>query len=271
MNTIPKWFLSSSGVLSILFTQAAYGLPAYARLFQSKYAYRTSCTLCHTAGGGSAVTEYGRDFLRAGGNYSAFAKIEKRDSDGDGTANLAEILGKSNPGDARSLQGKLGDWLDDANKVSVPDKDLKKLFPTAEAFSALEGSLKDTQVAALESQLGKKLTDEDKLPTFYFALQGGKKNAVAQFVSVPSPKGPVPIAVAMDISGNITSVRVLKNPGDKAIEADSFLSQFVGKTKAAPLEVGKDIKAANANESLSTEVSLAVKKAVLMINSVFGK
>ena len=66
-------------------------------------------------------------------------------------------------------------------------------------------------------------------------------------------------------------VRVLKNPGNKAIEAETFLSQFVGKTKAAPLEVGKDIKPAGANEPLSTEVSLAVKKAVLIINSVFGK
>jgi hypothetical protein len=250
---------------------SSIALPAYSRLFQAKYGYRVSCNICHTAGGGSTITDYGRDFLRAGGNFMAFSKIEKLDSDADGVLNIAEIRAKSNPGDARSTPTTPGEWLADANSISVPEKDLKKLFPTAEAFSALEGSLKPAQVTSVELQIGSKLKEEDKVPTFYFAVQGGKKIAVTQFVSAPSPKGTVPIAVAMDTKGVVSKIQVLKNPSDKAIESTEFLSQFKGKTKADGLQIGKDIQPAKGSEALSKEVALAVRKSILMINAVFGK
>jgi len=258
-------------LVSLLCCPSVFALPAYSRLYQAKYGYRTSCNLCHTAGGGSSVTDYGRDFLRAGGNFSAFIKVEKLDSDGDGTINIDEITSKSNPGDAKSVPSKSGDWLADADRVSVPEKDLKKLFPSAEAFSALEGTLKESQLKPVESQIGKSLNEEDKVPTFYFAISGGKKFAVAQFVSAWSAKGPVSIAVAMDTKGTVTNVRVLKNPSDKAIEDEGFLSQFAGKSKSNSLQIGSEIKPAKDNADLSREVSLAVKKAILMINAVFGK
>jgi hypothetical protein len=266
-----KYYVKVIVLLTLALKSEAFALPAYARLFQAKYRYRTSCNLCHSAGGGSTVTDYGRDFLRAGGNYSAFSKIERLDSDGDDIPNLVEILAKSNPGDTKSLPTKPGDWLADASSVSVPEKDLKKLFPDAEEFSALEGSLKDTQVNSIESQIGAKLSDEDKVPTFYFAIKAGKKIAVAQFVSAPSTKGPIPIAVAMNTSGTVSSVRILKNPSEKAIENTAFLSQFNGKTKSDSMQIGKDIRVADGSDAISKEVSLAVKKAILMISAVFGK
>jgi hypothetical protein len=256
--------------LSILSTHSAFALPAYSRLFQSKYSYRPSCNLCHSAGGGSTVTNYGRDFLRAGANLQAFLKIEGKDSDGDGVLNLAEIQAKSNPGDSRSMPGKVGDWLADAAQIPVPEKELKKLFPGASAFSAQEGTLSAAQTQALEARIGKPLTDEDKVPTFYFGLTDGKRSSVAQFVSAVSPKGPISIAVAVNIQATVLAVRILKNPAVKAIEDPAFLKQFIGKTQADSLIVGTDLKTAQGDTALSTEVALAVRKAVLMINTVFG-
>ena len=250
---------------------AAFALPAYSRLFQAKYGYRVGCNLCHTAGGGSTVTDYGRDFLRAGANFGAFAKLEARDSDGDGSPNLDEIKQKSSPGDARSLPKSPGDWLGEAEKVSVPQKDLKRLFADADAFAALEGSLKSAQVGGVEARLGLKLTDEDKVPTFYFALKAGKKYAVAQFVSVATPKGPMSVAVALDTSAAVTSVRILKNPDDKTVEDTAFLKQFSGKRQGDALVVGKDIVSAPGNPKLSQEVATAVHKASAIMNAVFGK
>ena len=254
-----------------LVPSVAFALPAYSRLFQAKYAYRVGCNLCHTGGGGSAVTEYGRDFLRAGANFSAFLKLEGRDSDGDGELNLAEIKKKSNPGDARSLSNSPGDWLGEADKAPVPQKELKQLFPDAEAFAALEGSLKAGQIGPVESRLKSTLSDEDRVPTFYFAIKGGKKYAVAQFVSAVTPKGPVSVAVALDTRATVTAVRILKNPDDRAVEDQAFLKQFRGKRQGDAFVVGNDLVAASGAPRVSQEVATAVHKASAIMNVVFGK
>ncbi|MFZ5477620.1 MAG: hypothetical protein ACOZNI_12660 [Myxococcota bacterium] len=252
-------------------SRPAQALPAYSRLYEGKYGYRPSCVVCHTAGGGSTVTDYGRDFLRAGANFGAYAKVEGADSDGDGARNLDEIQARSDAGDARSTPAKPGDWLADALKVPVPTDQLKKLFPDAEGFTALEGTLSAAQVATVEQRTGAKLDDEDRLPTFYFAVKGGKKVAVAQYVSARSPKGPISLAVAMDTGATVTGVRVLKNPGPKAIEAADFLAQFRGKRPGDGLVVGKDLQMAAGAEDASREVAVAVAKAIAIIQAVFGR
>jgi hypothetical protein len=48
---------------------------------------------------------YGNDYKQAGRAFEAFAAIDARDSDGDGTRNGVEIADKRNPGDAASRPG----------------------------------------------------------------------------------------------------------------------------------------------------------------------
>ncbi len=249
----------------------ADALPAYSRLYKGKYGYRVPCELCHTSGGGSAVNDYGRDFLRAGANLPAFGKIETKDSDEDGANNLAETTARANPGDPRSTAAKAGDWLANAGKADVPTEDLKKLFPSADAFAALEGTLKPAQISTIEKTIGAKLLDEDRLPTFYFAIKGGKRYALAQYVSIRADGGLVTLAVAMDTTGIVSGVKILKNPASKAIEDSAFLTQFRGKKRDDPLVVGKDVVAADKAEALSKQVALAVHKAIATINAVFAK
>lgn len=255
--------------LSAFFGNEAWALPAYSRLFQAKYGYPVSCALCHTSGGGSSTTDYGRDFLRAGANSSAFAKIEGKDSDQDGFKNIDEIKAKSNPGDARSKPGNLGDWLSASLVIALPEKQLRKIFPDAETLSSLDGTLKEDQVRAVEAILGAPLTDEDKVPSFYFALKGGKKFGVAQFVSAKTSEGLVSIAVALDTNAEVTAVTLLKNPGSKVLESSVFLKQFVGKTQADKLMIGQDIQSAKGAESSSKAIGMAVKRAIIVMNEVF--
>lgn len=262
-------FVLAVGV--VVATRPAQALPAYSRLYEGKYGYRPSCAVCHTQGGGSTITDYGRDFLRAGANFGAYAKVEAKDSDGDGASNLDEIKARSDAGDARSTPAKPGDWLADAQKVPVPTEQLRKLFPDAEGFTALEGTLSAAQVATVVERTGATLDDEDKLPTFYFAVKGGRKVAVAQYVSARSPRGPISLAVAMDTNATVTGVRVLKNPGPKAVEAADFLAQFTGKRLGDGLVVGTDLRAAAGAEDASREIAAAVGKAIAVINVVFGK
>lgn len=251
--------------------ERANALPAYSRLYQGKYGYRAPCELCHTSGGGSAVNDYGRDFLRAGANLPAFGKLEGKDSDGDGIKNLAEITAKANPGDPRSKPDKLGDWLANTDRAEVPTADLKKIFPSADSFAALEGSLKSAQVTAVEKSIGATLADEDRVPTFYFAIKGGKRFAVAEYVSIQTRVGLVTLAVAMDTAGTVSGIKILKNPASKAIEDATFLAQFRGKKRADPLQIGKDLTAAGKEDDLSNQVALVVRKAVATINAVFAK
>lgn len=51
------------------------------------------------------LNAYGRDYLAAGRNAEAFAAIDGRDSDADGSRNGAEIADLRNPGDAASRPG----------------------------------------------------------------------------------------------------------------------------------------------------------------------
>jgi hypothetical protein len=249
----------------------ADALPAYSRLYQGKYGYRAPCELCHTNGGGSAVNDYGRDFLRAGANLPAFGKLEGKDSDGDGIKNLAEITAKANPGDPRSVPEKAGAWLANAGQAEVPTEDLKKIFPSADSFAALEGSLKPEQLSAVAKAVGATLVDEDRLPTFYFAIKGGKRFAVAQYVSLQTKAGLTTLAVAMDTGGTVSGIKILKNPASKAIEDATFLAQFRGKKRGDPLEVGKDLTQAGKEAELSNKVALVVRKAIATINAVFAK
>ncbi len=265
--------LSTLAVLAIVagLCARADALPAYSRLYQGKYGYRAPCELCHTNGGGSAVNNYGRDFLRAGANLSAFGKLEGKDSDGDGLENLAEITAKANPGDPRSTPEKVGEWLANSARAEVPTGDLKKIFPSADSFAALEGSLKPAQVTAVSKAVGATLTDEDRLPTFYFAIKGGKRFAVAQYVSIRTKDGLMTLAVAMDTRGTVSGIKILKNPASKAIEDAAFLTQFRGKKRGDALAIGKDLTAAGTEDDLSNQVALVVRKAVATINAVFAK
>ena len=272
MNRTPEIvFFSFAAIIVMVWATQSFALPSSRRLFEAKYGYKTTCELCHEKGGGSSSNDYGKAFLRTGANFMAFAKIEKKDSDDDGVVNLEEIQTKSNPGDPRSTPQKPGDWLAESGKVPVPEKPLKKLFKGAEAFAAVEGSLNETQVASVQSNTGETLTEDDRVPTFYFAIAGGKRYGVAQFIRVEGKKQPMSVAVAVDIKGQITAVEVLKSKEDKRFGEGVFLGQFVGKTFKEPLKIGTDLTAVTGQEALSQTFATEIRKALWMVQAVFAK
>lgn len=259
------------GVIVLCVVTDAFALPSSRRLFEAKYGYKVTCALCHEKGGGSSSNDYGKAFLRAGANRPAFAKIEARDSDDDGVSNGQEIQSRANPGDPRSTPDKAGDWLADAGKVPIPDKPLKNLFPGAEAFAAVEGSLNQAQVTFVQEKTGEPLTDDDKVPTFYFAIAQGKRYGVAQFVRVEGKKQPMSVAVALDTKGRTTAVKVLKSEDDKRFAEEAFLAQFVGKTIADSLTVGTDVRPVSGEDAVSQTFASEVKKALWIVQAVFSK
>ena len=260
-TTIASTVLAS---ICALGSSGSHALPSSARLFQQKYGYRVSCMLCHTNGGGSAPNEYGKAFLRSGANVAAFARLEDQDSDGDGIKNLVEILAKSNPGDKSSTPTSPGDWLVNAGGVQIPQKELEKLFPGYTKFSALEGQLKAEQVEFLKSKLGYEPSDDDKVPTFYFAEKDGKRQAVGQLISEQSPtKKTLTTGVAVSTSGKVTNVLVLGGSVGKEVAEDKPL-----------LEGYKDKNMTNLppepKEEAPKMVQSSVKRSLSLMQAVFG-
>ncbi len=207
-------------------------LPASARLFQKAYGYKVSCLLCHSNGGGSTPNAYGKTYLRAGANASAFKRIEGSDSDEDGIPNIKEILAKSNPGNKKSVPGNIGDWLDNVAAVPIPKEQLEKIFPGYTKFSAVEGSLNAKQVEFLKAKIGSEPTDDDKVPSFYFAEKGGKREAVGQLISVLGGEGKgLTTGVAVSTNGKVLKVEVLGGASAKSPELkEAILKSFEGKT-----------------------------------------
>jgi len=271
-----RWFLAIGlGLLIWDCCGQVWALPAYRRLWQRTYGYNVSCGICHVRGGGSELTGYGKDFQRFGATPGAFKAIAGRDSDGDGFKNLDEITAKSNPGDPRSTPTNPTDWLQRIEESMLPLEQLGKLFPGAKMFSSLEGTLSDPQIQQVEGLLGSRLSEEDAVPTFYFAVekQGDrlKRTGVSLFVAPAGAKDKLIVAVAVDLSGKVISVVLVENKLDKRLAERKFLEQFIGKSANDPLIVGKDIEPVPGLESPSAMVAGSVKKALLVIGTVFSE
>ena len=263
--------------ISVFFFSAiSSALPSYRRLWEKKYGYATSCTLCHSKGGGSQANSYGSDFQRFGMTVAAFGAIEKRDSDKDGSLNIDEIKAKSNPGDFLSTPQKPTEWLGKIEESMLPTAELKKIFPAALKFSTLEGTLLPDQIAQVEKDSNKKLTAEDSVPTFYFAVKDQEGKAVRVGVALFATPNINPekliVGIGVDLAGKIQNVILIKNKLNKSLDDRKFLDQFKDKTADSSLKLNSDIQPQS--KSLAAESDLvieAVKKTLLIMRVVFNK
>ena len=263
-------------IFIFIFGENSIALPSYRRLWERKYGYTTSCTLCHSKGGGSQVNAYGEDFQRFGMNPAAFVAIEQRDSDKDKSINIDEISAKSNPGDFASNPQSPTDWLSRIEESMLPLDELKKIFPEINKFSVLEGTLYPEQIKEVEKNLNSKLTETDAVPTFYFAVKDQEnkplRTGVAVFATANSNQDKLIVGIGVDLAGKIKNVILIKNKLNKSLDDKKFLDQFKEKTFESALQINKDIQPVSA--SLTTEsaqVIEAVKKSLLIIRIVFNK
>ena len=260
----------------ILYAGISEALPAHRRLWERKYKDITSCTLCHSKGGGSKLNSYGEDFQRFGMSPGAFTTIEKRDSDKDGSTNIDEIRAKSNPGDFLSSPQSPTDWLSHIEESMLPLDDLKKIFPEIIKFSILEGTLYPEQTKKIEKDLNQKLSDADSVPTFYFAVKDQENKSVrvgvAIFSTPSSNTEKLIVGIGVDLSGKIKNVILIKNKLHKDLNNKNFLEQFKEKTYQSLSQSNNDIKPATSTSIKESELVIeVVKKSLRVIQVVFNK
>jgi electron transport complex protein RnfG len=128
----------------------------------------------------------------------------------------------------------------------------------------------------------KKIAEQDRLSVAKAsveALPGVKRKVVPDVQKVYSTDkgtifnittkgygGPLSLAVGIDPQGKVAGIAVISNKetiglGSKALEA-SFLNRFKGKSKADPLEVGKDIQGITGATITSKAVTNQAKQAL---------
>lgn len=253
-------------VLTIVSTVRSF--PSKWRLFELKYGYRTSCNTCHLDGGGSENNDYGMAFHHKGENLTAFAALESLDSDGDGASNLDEIQAKSNPGDPRSIPQKPGNFLSEQEAQFIPKKLLEKLFPVPVTFEISYAFLDSAKTREFEKQVGLKLSEDERVPTFYQAYSAGpqpKKIGTALLFFEMEGHQHLIGGVACDTTGKITKLVIFKQQVKKGLPLAEFTGQFAGKNSTASFQIGQDLKPIPDYATFSEKIAGYAKKSLSLI------
>lgn len=128
---------------AVIANQSVYALPAFYKMFKTKYKWTGGCNVCHfSKKGGDSPNPYGRAFLHNGMNLSTFTRIEETDSDKDGFSNIAELIARSYPGDAASTPENVESPAEPAEsdeEFNLDDEDVFS-FDDAETTEDTSGS-----------------------------------------------------------------------------------------------------------------------------------
>ena len=113
---------------------------------------------------------------------------------------------------------------------------LKQLFPEAENFVNRQKALTAQQISKVEHDSGDLVQEEDKNLNVFVAVakdpKTGKMRSLGAVFMVDVggfPVGAIELVVAYNLDGSVKKVLVTENSEDKALQAESFLSQFEGK------------------------------------------
>jgi Na+-translocating ferredoxin:NAD+ oxidoreductase RnfG subunit len=98
----------------------------------------------------------------------------------------------------------------------------------------------------------------------YRVSRGGALLGFAQVRNVKGKDQPITYLVAIDSTGALKDIDILvyREPRGGEVAYDSWRKQFRGKTTAAPLQVGKDIKNISGATISSNSVTRGVKHAL---------
>jgi Na+-translocating ferredoxin:NAD+ oxidoreductase RnfG subunit len=90
-------------------------------------------------------------------------------------------------------------------------------------------------------------------------------------LNVVGKEQPITFLVAVGADGTVRGVEVLiyRESEGSEIRSGRFIRQFVGKTLAAPLKLGRDIEAISGATLSSRSTAYAVKKALALIEVVY--
>ncbi len=252
----------SSIIATIVFLNniqsVAFGLPQFQRLLKQEYGFKAPCATCHSQGGGSSLSAYGKAFEKAGKNANAIRTVASFIPKGDKLDFGTKLKAKANPNDPESTPQAPGTW---AGQSDIPTKELKEFSPSEiDKFTVLEGELNDSQVDGLKTKLGSIFQDEDKFPTFYFGETAGKKKFVVQYVRIEGLKRTLGLVVST--KADVVGLSFIGTKGKPL--SDALKASIIGKSLAGI----ESLLAASKDEE--KEIVGAVVRGLSVIKLAFG-
>jgi Na+-translocating ferredoxin:NAD+ oxidoreductase RnfG subunit len=148
---------------------------------------------------------------------------------------------------------------------------LRRLFPQAEEFQESPVNLAPAQKERVETILEKKLKEETY--PFWIAKKGGTPIGYAVLLDVIGKERPITFMIAVGPERRVTGVEVLiyRESQGSEIRSGRFIRQFIDKTLSAPLKIGQDVDAISGASLSSRATTYAVKKALALVEAVYGK
>lgn len=147
---------------------------------------------------------------------------------------------------------------------------LSKAQNVKEETKALTPEQKQSIAAAANINFDSELDKEYK---FYTGEADGQIIGYAVEDTVKGKWGPIHYMLALDKEGKVSDVIVLelKERRGRPVKERKFLDQFLGKTKADPIRLKKDIKGVSGATISSTGMSNGVRKIVYVFNELYKK
>jgi len=151
----------------------------------------------------------------------------------------------------------------------TPEEALRRLIPEAETFREAPIRLSNSQKSRVEGLLGTAVREET-YPS-WIAERAGLAIAHAVLLNVVGKEQPITFLVAVGADGTVRGVEVLvyRESEGSEIRSGRFIRQFVGKTLAAPLKLGRDIEAISGATLSSRSTAYAVKKSLALVDVVY--
>ena len=149
-----------------------------------------------------------------------------------------------------------------------PDSDIRRLFPGADDYHPIY-KRPFQQRSQIEARLGFQLAGWEDLIRYYVIMKDDRRIGTI-FVHLTPDNTELVVGVTNE--GAVKGVIVQRYQGSRKeqLEGAPFLGQFVGKTLAAPFQLGKDVKVACPElEGPSGGISLTVRK-MLVLYSIYG-
>jgi Na+-translocating ferredoxin:NAD+ oxidoreductase RnfG subunit len=147
---------------------------------------------------------------------------------------------------------------------------LASLIPEATGFREDAVSLSAAERERVAALTKSKVPDTEV--TFWIGEEAGRVVGYATVLNVIGKEQPITFMVAVSPEGAVRGVEVMtyRESQGSEIRSKRFRDQFVGKTLAAPLKLGRDVHGISGATLSARSTASAVKKALALTAVVYG-
>lgn len=163
----------------------------------------------------------------------------------------------------------MGPWLSQAIMYMTPEEAIHRLIPESSEVGKEMVNLTSMQKEQVYSLLGSRIREGSY--TFWLAYKDQIPIGYIVTLDVIGKEQPITFMVAVSPEGKVLGVEILAYRESQGSEVRSkrFIQQFIGKTLAAPLKLGRDIDSISGATLSSRSTAYAVKKALALVEVIY--